>query len=327
MDKLSSMKTFVKVAEVNSFSTAAAQLGVGCAAVTRSISSLESQLGVRLLERTTRRISLTPAGAAYLECCRNVISMIEATESDLAGDAQVLSGTIRVAISHLHGNRIFGPLLVKFAKLHPGIRLELQHFDLFSETVAAEVDVALLVGDERKKARDSVSLGVIGMQLAASPEYVAQYGVPAHPGELSAHRCLNLASLPARPVWKFAENGQMVDYVVNACLSTRSGDVLLEAALSGLGLACLPEEVVAPYVKARSLQPVLRSWSLASLEAALSVSTDKLVTHRTKSLCVFLSTQFAVKCQKASEAVLDNGSASLPPTRPLSRRRNSRVAA
>lgn len=293
MDKLSSMQAFVKVAEANSFSRAASQLGVGCAAVTRSISGLERQLGVRLMERTTRRISLTPAGAAYLECCRNVLAMIEAIESDLAGEALELTGTIRIALSNLHGNHIFGPLLVQFAKLHPGIRFEIRHVDAFSDAVAAEVDIALLVGDERRKAAESVSLGMIGMQLVAAPDYLVQHGWPGHPSELAAHRCLNLSPLPDRPIWRFIEQGVETDYPINPCLNTRSGEGLLEAALSGMGLASLPAEAAAPHLRSGRLEPVLQAFPMAPIEAALAVSSGRLITHRTKALSSFIAGQFA----------------------------------
>lgn len=293
MDKISSMNAFIKVAESSSFSQAATQLGVGSGAVTRSISSLERRLGVKLMERTTRKVSLTPAGEAYLECCKNVLGMIETAEYEIGGHSIELTGLIRVGLSNLHGNRLFGPLLTKFARINPGIKFDLTYFDLYNHFTSSEVDIAFLISDEKRKLPESLSLGVIQMQLLASPDYLSRYGQVTHPVDLLRHRCLNLSPQPSRPVWQFVENGVMTDYVVNACLNTRNGDGLLQAALDGLGIACLPSEIAVAHLKSGALETVLDEFPLAPLEASIALAPSKLASHRTKALVAFASTEFA----------------------------------
>lgn len=293
MDKISSMNAFIKVAESSSFSQAATQLGVGSGAVTRSISGLERRLGVKLMERTTRRISLTPAGEAYLESCKKVLSMIESAEYEIGGHSIELSGLIRVGLPNLHGNRMFAPLLTKFAKINPGIKFDILYFDLYNHVASSEVDIAFLISDEKRKFPESLSLGMMQMQLVASPDYHSRYGRAMHPVDLLRHRCLNLSPQPSKPVWQFVENGQITDYMVNACLNTRNGDGLLQAALDGLGIACLPSEIAGPYVQSGLLETVLDAFSLAPLEASMALAPNKIASHRTKALVAFASTEFA----------------------------------
>lgn len=293
MDKISSMNAFIKVAESSSFSQAATQLGVGSGAVTRSISSLERRLGVKLMERTTRRISLTPAGEAYLECCKNVLGMIESAEFEIGGHSTVLTGLIRIGLSNLHGNRMFGPLLTKFAKINPGIKFDIRYFDLYNHVTASEVDIAFLISDEKRKFPESLSLGVIPMQLVASPDYLSRYGRATHPVDLLRHRCLDLSPQQSKPVWQFVDNGLMTDYPVNSCLSTRNGDGLLQAALDGLGIACLPAEIAGTHLQSGVLKTLLDEFPLAPLEASIALAPSKLASHRTKALVAFASTEFA----------------------------------
>lgn len=292
MDKLSSMNAFVKVAESNSFSLAATKLGIGYSAITRAISGLERNLGVPLFERSTRRIALTSVGETYLDFCRQVLDTIESTESGLSSERFELTGAIHVGLSNFHGNRIFGPLLMTFAKSHQGIKLEILHFDRPIDVIRAEVDIALLVSDKRSKPRDAISLSQIHMQLVATPEYLTQYGVPMNPGELSAHRCLNLAVKSSKPIWQFIEQGAIKDFRVNSFLNTRNGDGLLDAALSGLGLACLPTKLIKSYLQEGKLEAVLADFTLAPLEISQLVPSDKLVTYRTKALAEHISEHF-----------------------------------
>ncbi len=293
MDKLSSMKVFIRVVEANSFSLAATQLGIGSAAVTRSIASLEKSLGVKLMERTTRRISLTAAGAAYLDCCRKVLRMIESTESDLAGQTLALSGPIRVGLSNFHGHRIFAPTLMRFAKAHPGIALELLHVDTLADALALDADITLHVCGERRLPYQAVSLGPVEMALVGAPDYFERHGRPAHPVDLVGHRCLNLSLQPNRPVWQFIEEGVIVAYPVNACLNTRNGDGLIDAAVAGLGMACIPVDAVSSHLLNGSLQTALEAYPLAPCEASLTIAADKLVMQRTKVLAGFIAEQFA----------------------------------
>lgn len=295
MDKIASMGAFIKVAESNSFSLAAHQLGVGSSSVTRSISGLERRLGVKLLERTTRKISLTPAGEVYLECCKNVLGMIESTESDIAGRSLELSGMIQVGVSTLHGSSIFGPLLTRFAKLHPRITLDIVSFDAYSLPTSAELDMVLMVSSGRKTPVDSVSLGTLPMTMVASPEYLAAWPRPMVIDDLSRHRCLNLSPEPKRPVWQFSIGGEMVDCPINPCMYTRNGDSLLAAALEGLGLACLPANLVELHLQSGKLERVLVDHPLAPLDLSMRLSSAKLQSHRTRSLAEFLVQGFSAE--------------------------------
>ena len=294
MDKISSMNAFVKVVESRSFSLAATQLGVGNAAVTRSISNLEKMLGVKLMERTTRRLSLTPAGKAYLECCRNVLGIIDSIEAEISGDLMQLAGSIRVGLSNVYGNRFFGSLLTKFAKIHPGIRLDVLYFDLYNQTTASEVDIAFLVSEEKRKSPDIRSLGTINLQLFVAPEYIARHGRPSTPVDLIGHRCLTLSPQPAKPVWRFVEDDYVTDYRVNSCLSTTNGDGLLQATLEGLGIACLPSELACPYLQEGVLETVLDEFSLVPLEVSMALPRAKMTTYQTKAMVAFASEEFAL---------------------------------
>jgi DNA-binding transcriptional LysR family regulator len=293
MDKISSMNAFIKVVESRSFSGAAMKLGVSCSAVTRSISNIEMRLGVKLMERTTRRISLTPAGESYLSSCKNVLSMIESAEFDISGRLFELTGTIQVGLSNFHGSRLFSPLLTKFAKIHPGVQFDIRFFDLYDQVIASETDIVFLISDKKGKFPESVSLGVIPMQLVASPKYISQRGSVTDPADLLRHQCLNLSSQPTKAVWQFIENSLINDYVVNSYISTRNGDNLLQMSLDGFGIICLPKEIAKPYLESGALLTVLDDYSLAPLEASIAMSRTKLTYQRTKALSAFASNEFS----------------------------------
>ena len=145
MDKLESMRLFVRVAELGSFSAVALQMGVARSIVTRQVAALEAQLAVKLLARSTRRVSLTSAGAIYLEKCRVILNLVEAAESGLAEDCQTLRGSIRLSLPLGFSQRYLAPLLMDFSRLHPDIALDLDFSDRRSNLIQEGIDMAVRI--------------------------------------------------------------------------------------------------------------------------------------------------------------------------------------
>ena len=292
MDKLSSMGVFVKVAEANSFKNAANQMGISYSVATRSIARLEKHLGVKLLERTTQSVALTGVGSIYLDRCRNLLGLMDSIESDIVQVDSHIEGVIKLGLLKYYSSKIMAPLLTGFVKDHPRIRLDISDFDTYSKTIGIESDLVILTSDENKRIRGAQLLTNLPMALVASPDYIAMRGQPKQLEELSAHACLNLSSHLNRPAWYFIENNTLTEFVINPYLTSHDYNILLEAVLGGLGIACIPQNLAQPHLASERLVPVLPQLALNPLSIYMLHSSHKPVTNKTKTLINYLAQQF-----------------------------------
>ena len=292
MDKLSSMGVFVKVAEANSFKNAANQMGISYSVVTRSIANLEKHLGVKLLERTTQSVALTNAGSIYLDKCRNLLGLMDSIESDIAQVELEIEGVIKIGLLKYYSSKIIAPLLTGFVKNHTRIRLEIVDFDSYSKTIGIESDLVVLTSDDNRRIRGAQLLGNLPMTLVASPDYVTKRGQPKELEELTTHACLNLSSHLNRPAWYFLENNHLTEYAINPYLTSHDCDILLEAVLGGLGIACIPQNLAQPYQDSSRLVQVLTEFKLNPLSIYMLHSAHKSVNKKTQTLIDYLKLKF-----------------------------------
>ena len=194
MDQLASMRTFARVAELNSFTRAADGLELSRAVVSTQIADLEKHLGVRLFHRTTRRVTLTADGTEYLERCRRILADVDAADEAVKRTRLRPQGRLRVDVPVAFGRHLLMPALPQFTARYPDLSLEVQYNDRVVDLIAEEVDVAVRVGPVQDK--NLVARGVCRTRMVtcASPEYLAEHGVPAHPDELRQHRLIGLLS-------------------------------------------------------------------------------------------------------------------------------------
>jgi DNA-binding transcriptional LysR family regulator len=264
-DRLQELQVFVRAAESGSFSRAARELSLSQPSVSRIIGELEARLGVKLLLRTTRRITVTDAGALFLDRAREILAEIEDAE-DAARGLDSLRGTIRMAIPIVYGTREIIPLLPKFLGMHPLLRLEMSVVDARQDLIAEGADLAIRLGELGDSAFGARRLATLPTMLAASPVYLAARGTPKTPADLASHDCIFGPGNFGRDSWSFNRNGTEMSVDVRGRISTDSGPGLFASVMAGLGIAMVSSVMAGPEVKAGRLVQVLRGYKLPSVD-------------------------------------------------------------
>lgn len=261
MDRLDGMAAFVRVAELGSFSAAAAVLGLSKSAVSKQVGALEARLGVRLLNRTTRRLALTEAGEGFRESCARLLQEIEEAEL-LAGQAGSLPrGRLRVTAPMTFGVLSLAPLIPAFLARYPQVELDLSLDDRIVDLLADGLDLAVRVGALRDSGLIARRLATARQLCAASPAYLAaRGGGPSHPDELAGHDCLRYTLRRNPDRWDFARGPESATVRVRGPLAANNGDLLRAAALRGVGVVCLPDFIVGADVERGRLARLLTDW-------------------------------------------------------------------
>lgn len=260
---LDPLSAFAVIADEASFTRAAARLGTSPSALSHTMRSLEARLGIRLLTRTTRRVATTAAGEQLLGTLRPALHEIRAELARLGTLRDTPAGTVRVTLPKHAAALVVGPILPAFGRRYPEIRVELTVDEGLTDIVADRYDAGIRFGE--KVAKDMVAWRVgpaIRSVVVGAPAYFAQASAPTSPRDLASHRCINyrLATSGALYPWEFEEEGRSFEVKVDGPLVFNDGDLILAAALAGLGLAYLFEDQVAEHVSAGRLVPALTAW-------------------------------------------------------------------
>src|ERR1700690_338149 len=254
---------FVVVAREGSFTRAAAQLGVSQSALSHTIRGLESRLGVRLLTRTTRSVSPTEAGERLFQTVAPRFEEIEAEVAALGELRDKPAGTIRITTAEHAANSVLWPKLAKFLPDYPDIKVEIRVDYTMTDIVAQRFEAGVRLGDQVAKDMIAVRIGPdFRMAVVATPANFAKRPIPKAPKDLTSHNCINLR-LPTRGqllVWDFEKRGHAVNVRTEGQLVFNSGTAILRAALAGLGLAFVPEDMAQEHVAAGRLVSVLQDW-------------------------------------------------------------------
>jgi DNA-binding transcriptional LysR family regulator len=259
------LAVFVRAAESGSFSRAGRELGLSQPSVSRIIGELEARLGVKLLLRTTRRITLTDAGALFLDRARDILAEIEDAE-DAARGLDSLRGIIRLAIPVAYGTRAVIPLLPKFLAAHPLLRVELSVVDARQDLIAEGADVAIRLGDLDDSAFGARRLATLQTMLAASPAYLKARGTPKTPADLAKHDCIFGPGNFGRASFSFGRDNTEISVDVRGRITTDSGPGLLASVLAGLGIARVSTVLAGDELKAGLLVPLLRGYKLPPVD-------------------------------------------------------------
>ncbi|MCJ2130690.1 LysR family transcriptional regulator [Methylobacterium sp. E-045] len=257
------LKAFLLVADERSFRRAAKRLGVSPSALSRMIRSLEERLGARLLNRTTRSVAPTEAGQTLYDRVAPTMQEMIAALRDVSGEANVPRGTVRINLPSVAAHLVIGPKLGAFAAAYPAIRLDLVVDNEMVDVVATGFDAGVRTGDQVSRDMIAVRLSTdLRIVVVGSPEYFANHPPPSTPGELTNHRCLTYkwAKTGVLMPWQFdGENGRTT-VAVNSLLTANDTDLLLSAALQGMGLAYLAETPTLPHLASGALESVLDEW-------------------------------------------------------------------
>lgn len=261
MDKLRAMETFIAVVERGSFTDASTRLGISAVMVGKYIAQLEIQLGTRLLERNTRRQSLTDAGRVYLEESRRVLEQVSIAESSVERLRIAPAGTLRVSAPTSFGSCIVSPLAATFLQTWPEVRIELDLTNRMVDLVDEGIDLAIRIGDVQHTDIVAKYLCEYRMVICASPDYLARCGIPQTPAELSEHLCLSHTVWTARNEWLLPGVEGEVRWKRDAILRCNDGNGLRMAAINGAGLLLQPEVLLADDLANGRLVRVLEAFT------------------------------------------------------------------
>jgi LysR family transcriptional regulator for bpeEF and oprC len=263
MDQLASMRTFARVADLNSFTKAADALELSRAVVSTQVADLERHLGVRLFHRTTRRVTLTADGSEYLERCRRILADVDAADEAVKRTRLRPQGRLRVDVPVAFGRHLLGPALPQFTARYPELSLEVQYNDRVIDLIEEEVDVAVRVGPVSDK--NLVARGVCRTRVltCASPEYIAKHGAPLDPDQLHQHRLIGLLSnSTGRPrKWFFQKGAVRKQLKLPFVLAFNAHEAPISAAIRGAGIVQTVDVLVAEALANRRLEIVLKDWS------------------------------------------------------------------
>lgn len=287
MDRLDSMRLFVRVAELGRFSAAAQHMNVARSAVTRQVAALEAHLGTKLLARSTRSLSLTAAGASYLEKCREILGLVDAAEASLTEDGQAPRGHLRITLPFSFGIRQLMPMFGDFMAANPDISIGLEFSDRRINLIEGGFDLAIRIADRLEPGDVARKIGSSRSVVVAAPDYVKRHGRPRHPRDLVKHECFGYM-LASRASWAFIIDGRTEWFPVTGRLEANSGDALLAAVTGGLGITRLPAFIVETAIREHSLEILLPTFRSPELGIYVIFPSNRYVPHRVRALVEYL---------------------------------------
>lgn len=261
MDLYGAMGAFVAVTESGGFASAARRAGVATSSLTRQVDSLEAALGVVLLNRSTRRLTLTPAGESYLPRAVRILSEVDEVNRSVSEGDGVARGLLRVSLPVAFARLHVTPMVSEFLRAHPNLELELITTDRIVDLVEDRIDVAIRLGTLGSSSLIARRLAGHRRRLCASGDYLTSRGHPSDPADLRDHSCLTFVYGSGDRTWRFAKGGEEVAVRTKGPLRTNDSEALREAAAAGLGLVVLPTWLVGGDLREGRLREVLPEWT------------------------------------------------------------------
>ncbi len=293
MDKLTAMRAFMTVADQGSFAAAARQLGLSRSQLNRQVLWLEDHLQVTLFNRTTRRVSLTHTGQAYLENIVPLLDNLHDTEAQLQQGQTGLRGVIKVNAPMSFGLSHLTPAVLAFMQQYPDIRVQLELSDEKRDPLSNQFDVTLRIGKpESNPALIEHDITHTSRRIVASPDFLAKYGEPTEVSQLATLPCLQYGSLLHGNYWDLMHQRTAMRVKINGVLSSNNGDVLKQAALQGRGLAFLPTFIVGDAIGQGTLIPVLEAYQPEKLVISLIYPPNRHMALRLSVVVKFMQDAF-----------------------------------
>lgn len=287
------MRAFVTVAETGSFTTAAARLNISRAMASKHVMDLEAHLGLRLLNRTTRSVSLTEAGASYAARCRDIIEAIEEAEREVTSQAAEPVGRLRVSAPVFFGATYLAPLIEAYARRYPGIGLDLVLNDRYVDLVEEGYDLAVRIGRLDDSSLIAKRVAPTRMLVCGAPSYLDRRGRPLVPADLAAHDCLQYSYSTCGAAWTFEGPRGREVVRTSSRIACNNGEALCRMAVEGSGLVYEPDFIVAPYLRSRQLEQVLTDYLLEPAGVFVVHPSHRHVPSKVRSFIEFLSRAFA----------------------------------
>jgi DNA-binding transcriptional LysR family regulator len=260
MDRLESMTTFLAAVEAGSLSAASRALKMPLATVSRKVSELEAHLKTRLVNRTSRRLTLTDAGRSYLAACKRILENIDEAERAASGEYSAPRGDLVITAPVVFGRLHVLPLVTGFLKAYPEIDARLVLADRVFNLQEEGVDLAVRIGELPDSNLIAARVGGIRQIVCASPAFCKEHGTPKHPADLSRHPCITFEGMTSQRSWKFAVNGKSVTVPVRSRLIVNNAEAAVDAAAASVGIARVLSYQAATALRARKLVRILRKF-------------------------------------------------------------------
>ena len=294
MDRLAAMQAFVQVVEAGSFVRAAEKLGASTSSTSRLIADLEAHLGARLLNRTTRRLSLTETGQAYYERCVQLLADVDEAEAAAGAAAAVPSGRLKLTCPFNLLAQPIGPALAEFGRRHPQVSFDVTVADRVIDLVDEGFDLAVRIGAPGGEQLVARRLGSTKLVACASPAYLAARGTPRVPADLAAHGALTYAYVASPFQWRLVDGeGKAHEVRVGGPLHANSGELLVAAAVAGMGIVFEPDFVVAPYLARGELRRVLPGFAGPRLDVWAVYPSRRHLSAKVRAFVAYLAEVFA----------------------------------
>jgi LysR family transcriptional regulator, regulator for bpeEF and oprC len=309
VDRLSAMRLFVRITQCGTFAQAADSMGISSATATEKIGRLEAGLGAKLLNRTTRRVSLTPEGARYLAVCRSVIDDLDAVERSIAGDAKLRRGPVTISVNVGVFRSILMPGVAAFTDAHPEIRLQILTSDSRADFVSDGVDFAVRVGGLEDQDLVVRRIGEPRRVTVASPSYLERHGEPQTPDELSEHRLLDflLPKSGRTLAWDFADAAGPRQTSFNGPLAVNDAEARVRFAEDGAGIAQTMCFLAARGIKEGRLVRLLHRWEIPAPPISILYPRNRHMPARVKATMDFATETIGAELKLSANILANRG--------------------
>ena len=294
MDKFEAMRVYCSVIEAGGFAAAAERIGISTSAVSRHVAQLEAHLNIRLLNRTTRRMSATNEGFAYFERCTQLLADLEETEASVSGIAVTPRGRLRLTAPIALATLRLAPAFAAFSRAYPEVTLDIVLSDSLADFAEEGLDLAIRVGRVGSDNLVARHIGETTLLAAAAPDYLARAGSPQLPGDLTRHTCLTYAYAANGNQAQFdGKNGESVTVRITGPVNANNGMFLAEMAASGSGIVFAPCFILQPLIERGRLVRVLPDWDLRRLPIHAVYPTRRHLSAKVQAMTGFLGEWFA----------------------------------
>jgi DNA-binding transcriptional LysR family regulator len=293
MDRLAAITAFVRVVEAGSFAGAARRLGLAVSNVSRHVAELENHLGSRLLNRTTRRLSLTEGGRAFFDRAVQLLSDLDEAEAE-AGAAVEPQGSLRLTCATAFGVRHMASAIAAYRERHPRVHFDVELSDRVVDLVEEGFDLGIRIGEVRSQALIARRLGESSMVCCAAPAYLARHKPPRVPADLARHACLTYAYSQPSDTWRFTDpSGEVHVVKVSGPAHANNGEMLCALSVAGLGVHLEPDIVVAPDVHAGRLVRLLPDYAPPTVPIHAVYPSRRHLSAKVRSFVDFIAARFA----------------------------------
>ena len=294
LDRLLAMTVFVKVVEQGNFARAAGRMSMSTSAVSRHVAELETHLTTRLLNRTTRRISLTEGGQAYFERALHLLADLEEAEAVVSSSTVTPRGTIRLTCSASFGVPHLAPAIGAFQALYPEVRFDISASNRFVDLVEEGLDMAIRIGDLGNPNLIARKIGTMRLVACASPSYLKRNGTPKHPEDLTAHNCFTYEYAPVKNLWRFLDRKQNeISVKIDGRVHANNGEMLAAIAAAGAGIALEPDFIVKPMLASGELVEILKNFRPAPYYIYAVYPSRRHLSAKVRTFVDFLVARFS----------------------------------